>query len=207
VFTGPSSEGRLVRLTCQNCGVYSLRDQNAALVFPLCILLVACFGVFVLPFLLPAPYLADVSAANAAGFNNKVVSLAAAALGAFVFFAALTWPRLKQERSNSAFSKLPRLLVLTTVFLCGCIVALLSYVLAISRLQYGDGGYFMRQISMHFDYHRKLYDQIEFTYGALLFYAPGISLRVRGQGDQGAMLLEVFLARARGLVESKSINL
>jgi hypothetical protein len=59
---------------------------------------------------------------------------------------------------------------------------------------------------MHFDYGRKLYDQIEFTYGPLLFYAPGTCLRVRGQGDQGAMPLEDFLTRARGL-ESKSINL
>jgi hypothetical protein len=142
--------------------------------FPLCIFLATCFGVFILPFLLPPPYLAGISAANVAGFNNKVASLVAAALGTFVFFAALGWPRSKQERSNSDFGKLPRLLVLTTVVLCGCMVALLSYLLAISRLPYGDGGYFMRQISMHFDYGRKLYDQIEFTYGPLLFYAPGI---------------------------------
>jgi hypothetical protein len=142
--------------------------------FPLCILLATCFGVFILPFLLPPPYLAGISAANVAGFNNKVASLAAAALGTFVFFAALRWPSSKQERSNSDFGKLPRLLVLTTVVLCGCMVSLLSYLLAISRLPYGDGGYFMRQISMHFDYGRKLYDQIEFTYGPLLFYAPGI---------------------------------
>ena len=48
--------------------------------FPLCILLATCFGVFLLPFLLPPPYLAGVSAANVAGFNNKVAALAAAAL-------------------------------------------------------------------------------------------------------------------------------
>jgi threonyl-tRNA synthetase len=35
----------------------------------------------------------------------------------------------------------------------------------------------------------------------------GISLRVRGQGDQGAMPLEDFVTRARALVESKSTNL
>src|SRR5271156_1951091 len=34
-----------------------------------------------------------------------------------------------------------------------------------------------------------------------------VSVRVRGQGDQGAMPLEEFVARARGLVESKSISL
>ena len=35
----------------------------------------------------------------------------------------------------------------------------------------------------------------------------GISLRVRGQGDQGAMPLEEFVTRARSLVESKSTSL
>ena len=35
----------------------------------------------------------------------------------------------------------------------------------------------------------------------------GISLRVRGQGDQGSMPLEDFVSRARSLVESKSLGL
>jgi threonyl-tRNA synthetase len=35
----------------------------------------------------------------------------------------------------------------------------------------------------------------------------GISLRVRGQGDQGAIPLEDFVTRARSLVESKSTSL
>ena len=140
--------------------------------FPLSILLATCFGVFVLPFLLPPPYLAGISAANVAGFNNKVSSLAAAALGTLVGFVALRWPPPKQHRSDGDFGKLPRPLVLTTVTLCGCMVALLSYMVAISRQHYGDGRYFIRQISMHIDYGRKLYDQIELPYGPLLFYGP-----------------------------------
>src|ERR1700730_7011267 len=73
--------------------------------FPLCILLATCFGVFVLPFLLPPPYLAGISAANVAGYNNKVASLAAAALGTLVCFAALRWPRPYEGRSGSDFGK------------------------------------------------------------------------------------------------------
>ena len=142
--------------------------------FPLGILLATCFGVFILPFLLPPPYLTGVSAANVAGFNNKVASLAAAALGTVVFFAALRWPRANQERSSGDFGKLPRPLVLASVVLCGCMVALLSYLIALSRQDYGDGRYFIHQISMHVDYGRKLYDQIELPYGPLLFYGPVI---------------------------------
>jgi threonyl-tRNA synthetase len=37
--------------------------------------------------------------------------------------------------------------------------------------------------------------------------AGAVSLRVRGQGDQGSMPLEDFVARAQSLVQSKSINL
>jgi hypothetical protein len=138
------------------------------------ILLATCFGVFVLPFLLPPPYLAGISAANVAGFNNKVASLAAAALGTFVFFAAIRCSHLRPTRSDGNCGKLPRSLVLATVILSGSMVALLAYLIAISRLQYADGGYFIRQISMHIEYGRKLYDQIELPYGPLLFYAPVI---------------------------------
>lgn len=53
-------------------------------------------------------------------------------------------------------------------------VTLLSYLIAISRQPFADGGYFIRQISMHIDYGRKLYDQIELPYGPLLFYGPVI---------------------------------
>jgi hypothetical protein len=161
-------------LTQAECGYTRYVISTQRWIFPLSIFLATCFGVFIAPFLLPPPYLAGISAANVAAFNNKVAALAAAGLGTLVFFAALRWPQLKPEQSNVDFGKLPRLLVFTTVVLCGFMVAGLSYLVMISGLQYGDGGYFMRQISMHFDYGRKLYDQIEFTYGPLLFYGPGI---------------------------------
>jgi hypothetical protein len=142
--------------------------------FPLCVLLATCFGVFVLPLLLPPPYLTGISAANVAGFNNKVASLAAAAVGTFVGFAAFSWPQPKPARRLGDFSNLPRWLVLTTVILCGSTVALLSYLIAISGQHYGDGRYFIRQVSMHVEYGRRLYDQIELPYGPLLFYGPVI---------------------------------
>jgi threonyl-tRNA synthetase len=34
-----------------------------------------------------------------------------------------------------------------------------------------------------------------------------VSLRVRGQGDQGSMPLEAFISRAQALVKSKSMSL
>jgi hypothetical protein len=142
--------------------------------FPLCVLLATCFGVFVLPLLLSPPYLAGISAANVAGFNNKVASVAAAAVGTFVGFAALTWPQPRPARRLGDFGRLPKWLILTTVILCGGMIALLSYLIAISGQHYGDGRYFIRQVSMNVEYGRRLYDQIELPYGPLLFYGPVI---------------------------------
>ncbi len=171
--------------------------------FRLCIFAATCFGVFLLPFLLPPPYLAGISAANVAGFNNKVASLAAAALGALVCFTALRWPPPKQPRRAGDFSKLPRPLVITVVILSGCMVGLLSYLIAVSHLQFGDGGYFIRQISMHIDYGRKLYDQIELPYGPLLFYAPVILhtlLSPMHASTATAYYITVVLAHVIGLL-------
>jgi hypothetical protein len=71
---------------------------------PLGVLLFTCFGVFVLPFLLPPPIIEGVSAANAAGFNNKVAALAAAMLSLLVFFKELRWlSRKLNKRTRRRF--------------------------------------------------------------------------------------------------------
>src|ERR1700734_4167711 len=64
------------------------------------ILIATCFGVFVLPFLVPAPYFRSVSASNLAGFNNRVAALAAAGLGTLVFFLALKWPQIIERQGD-----------------------------------------------------------------------------------------------------------
>jgi hypothetical protein len=147
------------------------------------ILFATCFAVFVLPFLLPAPYFQGVSASNLAGFNNRVAALAAAGFGTLVFLLALQWPQLigargdgpgeEEESSRDEYARLPYLLVTIVVLLWG--VATLSFGLQIIRSKMGylhDWGYFIHQISMHVDYGRSLYTQIEFSYGPLLFYGP-----------------------------------
>jgi hypothetical protein len=143
--------------------------------FYLCLFLATCFGAFVLPFLLPPPYLAGISAANVAGFNNKVAALATAALGAFAGITALLSQRTTQPHSPSGdFGKIPFPITVVAAVLCGCMISMLSYVIAISNQPYGDDRYFIHQISMYVDYGRKLYYQIEFTYGPLLFYGTAI---------------------------------
>ena len=140
----------------------------------LAMLLATGFGVFILPFFFPPPYLAGISVANVAGFNNKVAAVVAAALSVFVFFVSLKWPWIVSgEKAQGDYGRLSRRLVLLTTSLCGGLLAFLSYLIYNSHQRYlGDAGYFIEQLSKHTDYGRKLYTEIEFPYGPLTFYAP-----------------------------------
>jgi hypothetical protein len=148
-------------------------DRIKRWIFPCCVLVATCFGVFVLPFFFPPPYLAGVSVANVAGFNNKVAYLAAAALSVFVFLVALKWPWMKRQYPVNDHSRLSRRLLLITIVIFSGFLTLVCWIVVRSDCRYlNDWGYFIRQISMHADYGRKVYEQIEFPYGPLIFYGP-----------------------------------
>ena len=142
-------------------------------IFPCFILVATCFGVFVLPFFFPPPYLAGISVANVAGFNNKIATVVAASLSVLVLLVALQrrWP--KWEHPANEYSRLSRPLVLTTIAIFSVLLTLTCWIVIRSQDRYmNDWGYFIRQISMHADYGRKVYEQIEFPYGPLIFYGP-----------------------------------
>ncbi|HSY35765.1 MAG TPA: hypothetical protein VK814_08455 [Acidobacteriaceae bacterium] len=142
----------------------------------LVILLATCLGVFVLPFLLPARYFQGVSASNLAGFNNEVAAISAAALGTLVFFLALKWPQiLRRDSVEPAALKaqvdgpLSRRLVGAVVLLWGTAVLLFGLTIIWMGVRYEyDWGYFLNRISVHAEFGRKLYSEMEFAYGPLL---------------------------------------
>jgi hypothetical protein len=133
--------------------------------------------------MLPAPYFEGVSASNLAGFNNRVAALAAAGLGTLVFFLALKWPQITEadgveqagggELRREVHGRLSRLLVGAVVLLWGGAILLFGVQIIRLGMRYTyDWGYFINRVSMHADFGRKLYTQIEFPYGPLLFYGP-----------------------------------
>jgi hypothetical protein len=143
------------------------------LTFPTSIFLLTCFGVFVLPFLLAPPAIAGVSAANAAGFNNKVAAVAGALLSVMVLLKEVRWPSMKPSQHGGETGDLPWWLVLLLAALCGALTGIFGRLIVLSQQRYlNDAGYFMEQIGSHAEYGRRLYDQIEFPYGPLLFYVP-----------------------------------
>jgi hypothetical protein len=147
------------------------------------IFLATCLGVFVLPFLLPPPYFQGVSASNLAGFNNRVAAVAAAGMALVVFLLALAWPQIAgvdgtSPGSGEGFpyteeSRLSRSLVAVVALFWGTVVSLAGIMIIRMGITFpGDWGYFINRVSMHADFGRKLYTQIEFPYGPLLFYGP-----------------------------------
>jgi len=143
----------------------------------LTILLATCFGVFVLPFLLPARYFQGVSASNLAGFNNEVAALSAAILGTLVFFLALKWPQILgrdgvdpvAELQAQEQGRISRRLVGAVVLLWGAAVLLFGLTIIWMGVRYEyDWGYFLNRISVHAEFGRKLYSEMEFAYGPLL---------------------------------------
>jgi hypothetical protein len=136
-------------------------------------ILLVGFGVFVLPFLIPPPVRPVVSVANSAGFNNRVAGLAAAwasllALAAFWRFSVPI--RLPQSADCQPMSRrfiLGWSLGVTAIAACGVLLIYGAHVRYMS-----DYGYFIGQMSSAAIYGRKLYSEIEFPYGPLLFYPP-----------------------------------
>ena len=134
-------------------------------------------GVFVLPFLSPARYFQGVSASNLAGFNNQVAALAAASLGTLVFLLALKWPQIVgQDRVEPAAElqaqeqgRISRRLVGAVVLLWGGAVLLFGLAIIWMGVRYEyDWGYFLNRMSVHAEFGRKLYSEMEFAYGPLL---------------------------------------
>ncbi|MGI8772856.1 MAG: hypothetical protein ACR2JE_15650 [Acidobacteriaceae bacterium] len=138
-----------------------------------------CFCVFWLPFLFPPPYFAGVSAANVAGFNNKIAAVSAAAIAVMVGLAAwrMRWsPCGVAERTEAGEREpvpLDRWLVFGVTLLGGALIAFYARLAFIAHVPYpGDAAYFIGQMNAVADYHRKLYTEVEFPYGPLLLYIP-----------------------------------
>ena len=150
-----------------------MRTQPRRWIFPAAIFVATCFGVFVLPFFFPPPYLAGISIANVAGFNNKVAAIAAGFLSGLVFWIAYresrTEPR-SESRDDGPIS--PRVVWLATLASGLVLTVLVCLVIRSHRRYLFDAGYFIEQITLHIDYGRRIYRQLDFPYGPLLFSGP-----------------------------------
>lgn len=143
--------------------------------FGLALLTATAFGVFALPFLFPPALFPMVSAANLAGFNNKLAAIAAAVAATLAIVARLLWPSLTLRRRSFPTPPLPGWLVIAVpAVYVGTLAALALYMAELPLREILDAAYFLNQIGNHVLYGRQLYTQIEFPYGPLLFASTTI---------------------------------
>ena len=112
-----------------------------------------------------------------------VSAVAAAGMATLVFFLSLKWPWITgvdgieqnggRQGTREAHGRLSRPLVCAVVLLWGGAVLLFGVQIIRLGVRYEyDWGYFINRVSMHGDFGRRLYTQMEFAYGPLLLYGP-----------------------------------
>jgi hypothetical protein len=143
---------------------------------PALILLTTCFCVFVLPYLFPPAPVEGISEANVEGFNNRIAVVAAALLSlsvlAIQFVRKPTSQTLPPDLTDDK-RPLPGWLVVAVVAFITVALGYFCFLVVRSRMRFTvDAFYLIQQIDMYSEFGRKLYDQIEFPYGPLLFYSP-----------------------------------
>lgn len=161
------------------------------------------FGAFVLPFLLPPPPLQAMSAANIAGFNNRVAVIATALMSLAVLIAAfrlrLRSPLPKPEECQPMSERFVWGWALGMGLVLG-LAATVAYAQDIRQVY--DAGYFIGQMSKAVHYHLRPYVGVEFAYGPLLFY-PTIWLRGLFRGSahpiQAAYVVTLVLHEVVGI--------
>ena len=140
--------------------------------------------------------------------------VAAAGMATLVFFLSLKWPwitggdgaepNLKGHGGSEAYGRLSRSLVGVVVLLWGGLIGLLGVQIIQLGMRFTyDWGYFINRVSMHADFGRRLYTQIEFPYGPLLFYGPIMAREILSPfhvSAAGAYLVTITLEIIIGLL-------
>ena len=182
-----------------------MRATRSAWISAVAFCLITFLLVFVAPFLFPPALTSSVSESNSAGFNNKLASVFAVLCACGVFTLSLKRPAWFGGTRTVFIDDRPLSKWLITLT---CSVALLGTASAIAMVQYAhvryprDAGYFINQMSSSLYYHQKLWSQIEFPYGPMLFYPP-IALKQIFSTDrfslQNSYYLTFLIEQAAGL--------
>ncbi len=160
----------------------------------------ASLAVFVLPLHVPVEFQPAVSASYIAGFNNRVASLAAAAIGGCVLLWAWFCSRGEKANADATDDRISLRFAAAVIALTCIFFALTGWMVAASHLRYlADAGYFIEQMSSHAEYSGALYTQLEFAYGPLLFYPTILLHAMLHCGWMAAYFLTLALDQSVGL--------
>ncbi len=160
----------------------------------------SAFMVFRLPFLFP-PMHRTMSASYAVGFNNKVASLSVIALSltAFLLYRFLGSKRASDSLQDDGPISSRMFWITATV--AGVYQGLLAYLVAISRMHWGEATYFLEKLPLIRLEHLRPYRDFEFAYGPLMLYVPRLfsAVFVRNHGDAAGYFVTLVLAQVASL--------
>ena len=134
---------------------------------------IAALLIFAVPLGIPVAQQSTTSASYVVGFSNRAAVLATALLAGIVL---LVWWWKPQGRELPTEPAAPTETI-GPALLCAVLTATVAWLIAAwwlltaSNLRYlADAGYFIEQASAHAETGRRLYSDLEFAYGPLLFY-------------------------------------
>ncbi|MHB1699691.1 MAG: hypothetical protein ACYCSN_06060 [Acidobacteriaceae bacterium] len=158
------------------------------------------FMVFRLPFLFP-PMHRTMSISYAVGFNNKIASLSVMALSltAFLLYRFLGSKRAFDSLQDDGPISSMIFWIVATV--AGVYQGILAYLVAISRMHWGEATYFLEKLPLMRLDHLRPYRDFEFAYGPLMLYVPRLFSIVlaRDRGDAAGYFVTLILAQMAGL--------
>jgi hypothetical protein len=141
------------------------------------LLLIGCaawLGVFQLPFHVPVGE-ATLSNSYAAGFNNRVATLAASLCALAVFGVTWLFRPAGQPDTKSINRGMPGWLLAAGIAVTAAFYALLTWTVAGYSRPYGEARYFLDRTTQIALYGRMPYRDFSFSYGPLLLY-PQVGL-------------------------------
>ena len=132
-----------------------------------------------LPLAFP-PTVPSQSSSYAAGFSNRVATLATVFLSA-IFAIILWWKRLGARISEpEEQAPMPRRWLGWASLAAVVFTTLLGWRVVQSGLYYCDASYFMTQLQWKMHFHGTMYRDFDFAYGPLLLYWPEAFVRALG---------------------------
>ena len=138
-------------------------------------------GTFAVPFLFPLK-IPVFSPVYTAGGNNRIGALVAAAVSVAATLLCWRWRLFPQQPRQHAAqgNSMDRRLLWAAAGVVSLYAAVLGTLMVRNGMYYADAGYFLTQLRSGMVFHARLYRDVEFAYGPLLYLWP--ALFVRGLG-------------------------
>jgi hypothetical protein len=155
--------------------------------------------IFILPFSVP-PRIPTFSTSYTVGFNNRIAAVATVLISLAV--AVYLWWRKAGAYVREASEPMPGWWLAAASTVSVAYTAYLGWRVVRADIFFGDAGYFMTQLAQWLHFHAKLYSELEFPYGPILFYWPVICTRVLGRvgvSPEAAYIVSLAVMQVAGL--------